>query len=145
MRPYERVYTVTDYYDGPRVGVADFNGTAHLYESEWSADPDNYVFRLSPVDQGTLELVLEDWQIWLRWERAYHDGTEPQETHPALPIDRARHEELKGLLSSRLLTALEPVCALATFRRDQTAPWDGLGNSAPLEVQWTPLPMQTKR
>jgi len=32
---YERVYTMTDYYDGPRKGIADFEGRPHLYEAEW--------------------------------------------------------------------------------------------------------------
>jgi hypothetical protein len=32
---WEKVYTVTDFYDGPRLGVADYNGQPHLYESRW--------------------------------------------------------------------------------------------------------------
>jgi hypothetical protein len=35
---FERVHTMTDYYDGPRGGIADFRGTPHLYESEWRDD-----------------------------------------------------------------------------------------------------------
>jgi hypothetical protein len=33
---YERVYTVLDYCDGPRQGIADFQGKAHLYETNVS-------------------------------------------------------------------------------------------------------------
>lgn len=32
---FERVYTVTDYHDGPRRGIADFNGKPHLFVSEF--------------------------------------------------------------------------------------------------------------
>jgi hypothetical protein len=141
MRPFERVYTVVGYYDGPRRGVADFNGAAHLYESEWSDIADDYTdfFNLSPVDPETFQLVQEHWQIWLRWERARHEGTVAQDTHPALPEDRARHEELEALLRPQLVTAAQPVRASATFRRDRTRPWDGKGHSPPLEVQWVPF------
>jgi hypothetical protein len=34
-RPFEKVYTMTDYYDGPRRGIADFDGRPHFYDSEW--------------------------------------------------------------------------------------------------------------
>ena len=61
MRPFEKVYTVTDYNDGPRAGVADFNGTPHLYESEWNdierVNGDTY--KLSPIDNHTFELARE--------------------------------------------------------------------------------------
>ncbi len=33
---WERVYTVNDYHDGPILGVADFNGTPHIYKAEWN-------------------------------------------------------------------------------------------------------------
>jgi hypothetical protein len=29
---YERVFIVTDYYDGPRKGIANFSGEPHFYE-----------------------------------------------------------------------------------------------------------------
>lgn len=32
----EHVYTMTEYYDGPRGGVADFRGTPHVYRSLWT-------------------------------------------------------------------------------------------------------------
>jgi hypothetical protein len=33
MTGFEKVYTVTDYYDDPRGGIADFCGKPHLYRS----------------------------------------------------------------------------------------------------------------
>ena len=29
---YEEVFTVTDYYDGPRQGIANFKGKPHFYD-----------------------------------------------------------------------------------------------------------------
>src|SRR5688572_27222106 len=102
---YEKVYTVTDYYDGPRGGIADFEGRPHLYASEWDDGEDDYAltFVLSPVDDKVFRLAIEDWEIWLRWETAFHEGRATQETHPALPEDRRRHGELEHLLSGRLV------------------------------------------
>lgn len=33
---FERVYTVTVWYDGPRIGVADFEGRPHRFESTFA-------------------------------------------------------------------------------------------------------------
>jgi hypothetical protein len=96
---WEKVYTVPDWYDGPRRGVANFEGRPHLFESEFADLEDaEDVFRLSPLDDETLKLALEDWQIWLRWERAFHAKETSQKTHPALPEDRRRWEELQRQL-----------------------------------------------
>ena len=72
----ENVYTVTDYYDGPRRGVADFNGAPHAYRSLFDDSEDEWksTFLLRPVDQDTLRLVLEDWKIWERWRKLSMKG-----------------------------------------------------------------------
>jgi hypothetical protein len=33
-------------------------------------------FSPRPVDEETFRLALEDWEIWLRWERAFYAGNE---------------------------------------------------------------------
>jgi hypothetical protein len=50
-----------------------------------------------------LSSLLEDWEIWLRWESAFKEGRTTQETHPALPEERARHHELEVVLTERLV------------------------------------------
>ena len=101
---YEKVHTMTDYYDGPRGGVADFNGSPVVYESEFTdIDSDESdTFLLQPISDDTFRHALEDWEIWLKWERAHKQGTASLETHPALPEDRRRHEELALLLANEL-------------------------------------------
>ena len=119
MADFETVHTMTDYYDGPRGGVADFHGTPHIYESQFSDSLNNYTdsFHLSPIPDSTFQLALEDWAIWLRWDAAFKRGETPHETHPALAIDRERHDELQRLLNGKL--AIDPsnlVLATAEFR-----------------------------
>jgi hypothetical protein len=140
--PFEKVYTMTDYYDGPRRGIADFNGRPHFYDSEWDevGDDDAFTFALTPVPPEVLALALEDWVIWRRWETAFHEGQTTNETHPALPDDRPRHDELSATLARRLVTdPSSRVRARGEFRPADDPTWSGRG-WRPLEVRWTQVP-----
>ena len=103
---YDRVFTVTDYYDGPRKGIANFRGQLHFYECLFSEDHDGYsdLYQLTPISRKTFDLAMEDWAIWQRWEGAFHARKATLESHPALPQDRARHHEIDAVLSSSLKT-----------------------------------------
>lgn len=140
MRPFEPVYTMTDYWDGPRAGLASFDGRPHAYASRFDEAKDDYedVFELRPVDDETLQLALEDWQIFLRWEEAYRAGKVTLDAHQTLLEDRARHQELAGVLGERLAALPGPVTlARAVFR---PAPGQtGAGRGRAVEVQWTPV------
>jgi hypothetical protein len=135
---FEVVHTVPDWYDGPRGGIADYDGVPHLFESEWSdrkdLDPDTFL--LMPIDANTFSLVMEDWEIWRRYETALHKGEVALEHHPALPEERSRHLELEKLLESKLV--VDPVRAFrrqAEFRAREDSAWGGYG-WVPLEVRW---------
>jgi hypothetical protein len=39
---FERAHTVTDFYDGPRAGVADYCARPHYYSCEWDEHADDY-------------------------------------------------------------------------------------------------------
>src|SRR5437016_512555 len=97
------IYTMSDYYDGPRAGITTLYGQPYAYQSLWTAhggEADTLV--LQPIDNETFQLALEDWAIWKRWDHAFAAGQTTIETHPALPEERARHNELEIILSSRL-------------------------------------------
>jgi hypothetical protein len=100
----DRVLTVNDYYDGPRLGVAELHGVPHIYEAEFDHSTEEYgdTYYLSPIGSDLLELVLEDWEIWLRWERAYKRGEASIDSHPALPEESNRHKVLKHAIGDRL-------------------------------------------
>src|SRR5262249_26721368 len=74
---YEIVHSMTDFWDGPRQGIANFNGIPHLYESEFDKFTENDwqdTYLLMPIDEATFQLAMEDWEIWRRWETAFHSG-----------------------------------------------------------------------
>jgi hypothetical protein len=103
---YERVFTVTEYYDGPRKGIANFVGRPHLYECIFDEAKGDYsdLFRLTPIDTETFQLAMEDWSIWQRWELAFKTGKADISTHPALPHEAMRHAELERILDKSLVT-----------------------------------------
>jgi hypothetical protein len=102
----EEVFTVTDYYDGPRLGIANYLGTPHFFDCVFSDEKQDYsnLYRLTLVTDQAFQLALEDWAIWTRWERAFKGGQTSLKTHPALPEDSARHEEIVSLVSDQLKT-----------------------------------------
>lgn len=118
MSDYEAVHTITDWYDGARGGVADLNGKPHYYENHWNEGEDDWseIYFLQMLDAETFALAMEDWEIWLRWELAFKNGEATQETHPALPEERQRHDELEKILAERLVISPETsVKATAEF------------------------------
>ena len=124
----ERVLTVNHFYDCPRLGVAEWNGVPHIFESEFDYQFDEYsdTFLLSPIEPELLAMVLENWAISCRWNAAFKRGEVTIESHPALPVDRARYEELQRAIGQRLKAdPSNHLRCTATFTR--TAPdadWD---------------------
>jgi hypothetical protein len=127
---WDRVFTVNDFWDRPRLGVANLDGKPHIYQSTFNpaADDFNEYYFVAPIDDALFELVMEDWAIWMRWSAAFDAGEATTETHPALPLDRERHEVLAGLIGSRL-KAHEPARKFHGSFRGRG--WDGL------QVKWT--------
>ena len=131
---WERVHTINSFWDGPRFGVADVSGLPHIYDSPFSESKDDFedYFLVSPIDAELLALVLEDWEIWIRWSGAFNRGDASRDTHPALPEDRARHDELKNMIGTRF--QINPVNSrklMGKFRSVHKG-WNGM------EVEWEP-------
>jgi hypothetical protein len=139
---YEAVFTCTDYHDGPRKGVADFQGLPHFYECIFDDAKDDYLesFWLTPVDQKTFQLAMEDCNTWRRWETAFHSGKSDQTTYPALPSEAARHGELKRILDGILVS--NPAKAVTRVGRFEILPDPSLSTGVirRFQVQWTPEP-----
>jgi hypothetical protein len=105
----EHVYTVRDWYDGPRTGLADFRGAPHHYRSlyldtdVWNPDEDR--FELVPVAHDILASAMEEDAIFQRWDAARQtgevsDAAEISETEfGALPAEPARYADLQAVLA----------------------------------------------
>ena len=135
---YEEVFIVTDYYDGPRKGIANFKGLPHFYDCIFDKAKDEYsdLYRLTPISEHIFELAKQDWAIWKRWESAFHSGKATRESHPALPQDRARHQEIRAILDSALTTDIG-ICAVrrGSFERSGSGEYPK-GVMRPLQVRW---------
>jgi hypothetical protein len=128
---YERVFTVDDYYDGPRSGIASYLGRPHHYFCEWDEARGDYsdTFRLTPIDEETFSLAMERWSIWEQWDAAFRRGEVAQSTHPGLPGSNPRYAELQRTLEARL--ALRPAIRK---RKHGTFRWS---TEAGEEVEWS--------
>jgi hypothetical protein len=134
---FEVVYT-NDWYDGPQRGVANYQGHPHFFDAQWpdSEDWEEEIFLLTPIDSDTLALALEDWAIWRRWETAFQQGETTRDTHPALPEDRERHDEIERALEGRLVSdPLRAIRKRGEFQVRDDPQWSGYG-WRPLEVRW---------
>ena len=109
---FEDVFTVTDYYDGPRQGIANYLGSPHFFDCIFSDEKQDYsnLYRLTHVTDQTFQLALEDWAIWTRWDHAFKAGQTSEKTHPALPEDAVRHAEIQSLVADHLKT--DPVSSI---------------------------------
>ena len=137
--PFERVYTVHNYYDGPRSGVADYLGRTHHYSCEWDDGADDYAetFALVEIDGDAVSLALEQWAIWRQWEYAFHRGEVPQGTHPGLPGNDLRYAQLQTAIQSRIANTLaKRTRARGIFRVDPDGPETPKGVMRELQVEW---------
>src|SRR5579863_2362436 len=100
----DTVYVVDLFHDRPIEGFANFEGSPHHFRCEFDHDADEYsdVYCLTPISAATLQLVVERWQIWLRWNAAFRAGETSLDTHPALPNENARYDELKKAVCQAL-------------------------------------------
>lgn len=144
-RPFERVYTVNEFWDGPRAGFTEFNGAPHVYRSLYRDDLGNWDpddrFLLRRITPEVLALALEDWEIWLRWSDAFKRGEVTIDTHPAIPADAARHREINPVVKQALHPAGGGWFMVSAEMR--LKPGSGDAGASPgrreLEVRWTPL------
>jgi len=135
---FEAVFTITDYHDGPRKGIANYHGQPHFYECIFDDAKDDYseLFWLTPLDAKTFQLAMEDWDIWRRWESAFHSGKTDRSTHPALPNEADRHSELKRILDGYLAT--DPDKGITRVGRFEVLGETGgsMGVTRKLQVEW---------
>ena len=146
--PYEIVYVVEDWYDGPRSGFADYQQNPHFFRSlhldiennvDYNSDEDR--FKLTPVSKQVVEWAVEDHQLWLKWDEARRAGTLRQERHDEvriLPEDRARHQELCDMIDQHQASQSAPSFIVrgeidAGFGGGKVR-WRGLDEAVPTDI-----------
>lgn len=67
----DKVITVNDFWDQPRLGVATFDGITCIYERIFSSDLDEYTdfYYLTPILPETIDILIQHWNNWLQWMR----------------------------------------------------------------------------
>lgn len=131
---FERVFTVTNFHDRPRAGIANYRGAPHAFVCEFDDQQDEYsnVHRLKPIDGEVLSLALEKWDIWLRREAAFRRGEIGLDSHTALPHERERYKQLAMILAPTLEVSEDAaVKAIGTFQSRETGPGQWI-----TEVSW---------
>ena len=100
----EKVYTIEDYYDGPRGGIANFNGKPHVYECLFDDLDDEYSngFKLMEISEETLQIALKSWNLWIKWDDKQNKTKEEMDSHPVLPEDRELYDKLSAEIKKRL-------------------------------------------
>ncbi len=69
-------------------------------------------------------------------EVAYANGKATIDTHPALPVDRERHEQLKPILDSALVSSEASIVQMGHFDPIGKAPGPS-GVMRKLQVRWS--------
>lgn len=101
----EKVFTVDGYWDGPIAGCANYKGIPHYFdvlEENSETDADSLMFTLILLDEEIFKLILENWEILLRWDTAFEKGETTLDTHPVLPDDKSRYISNKKIIDSFL-------------------------------------------
>lgn len=98
--PPERVYVENEWYDGPRAGIADINGTPHRFKSLFDEQEDEYLgtFMVWPIDRRVLDLEIEQWCIFVEWNVLYDVGQADTDSHPGHGGRNARWDEIEAFL-----------------------------------------------
>ncbi|WP_405229011.1 hypothetical protein [Lentisalinibacter sediminis] len=112
--------------------MAEYHGQPHIYDCPFDESLDDYPdhYFVAPIDFELLQLILQDWEIWRRWESAYKAGTTDSASHPALPEDAEEHERLRRAIGDRFFAKGKHSKKLwARFRTRS-------GSPGGTEVQW---------
>lgn len=150
----ERVHYISNNYDGPLEGLADFHGVPHAFflhdevfrrvPGDNPEDPDDFevdrIYSLHPVSEQAVAGLIEKHEIFECWHQAYSQDRNAMEHHPALLGDRPRYDALKAEWEPYVegLRALPPAhLALGDFHANQRQVPAGYSRWGTYTVNWT--------
>lgn len=95
----EKVYVENGWYDGPRKGIANYNGMPHRFVANFD-DLKGYndTFKLFPVTKDELAMEIEQWEIFVEWNKKYELGQVDASTHPGHGGIDKRWDEIEDIL-----------------------------------------------
>ncbi len=98
--PPERVYVESDWYDGPRAGVADVDGAPHRFKALFDETDDDYLgtFLVWPINHEDLALEIEQWRIFVEWNTRYEADLATVASHPGHGGVSRRYDEIDATL-----------------------------------------------
>ncbi|MGQ0712708.1 MAG: hypothetical protein ACT4PJ_03130 [Gemmatimonadaceae bacterium] len=123
---FERVYTIEEWDEGPRAGVANFAGAPHFFRSRGEAGDR---FELTPLPSELFAMLLEADALFHRWQPGPSTHRTTASDGAAVPggEDRVRYERLRSGIAAGL-ASLRPVAVMrADFDFD------------PDRVRWMPV------
>jgi len=70
------VWTVNDYFDGCKIGVADYENIHCIYERIFNEEKDDWTnnYFLTPISQSDFSLIISDWERWKEWRKNFDNG-----------------------------------------------------------------------
>jgi hypothetical protein len=99
---FEPVHVELGWYDGPRAGLADVDGSAHYFQAVHDyghpdvSDDEYFVW---PASATAVAMEREQWMIFAEWEARHEAGEATLDSHPGNPGADSRFDELDALLA----------------------------------------------
>ena len=140
---FTQVRADLDWYDGPRTGLVNIDGSPHYYENDdYQQDlRDRDEYFVWPIGDDVAALEVEQWRIFVSWNQRHESGNAALDSHPGHGGIDSRYDELAALLAphraqppdARRLRAEWRFDHGDRYRLDGTDSW----------VRWSPAPTST--
>jgi hypothetical protein len=134
---YDKVFTVLEYCDGPRKGIAGCAARPHFFEcltNEENGYSDQYL--LTPISNATFRLAMEASEIWRKWELIFLSGRRSGTSSRDYLQDTQRYRKLNRVLKKRLVTVSRNAVARTGEFEALGRPKLPKGAMRPLQVKW---------
>lgn len=88
---------ITDWWDGPKSGFADYNGSIHSFERIFDEQTQDWTlsYWLRPVSNKEYLLQKESYTLFLEWLK----NNDKARVHPLEDMENIRYQELRQLLA----------------------------------------------
>ena len=129
---------VWDYYDGPRIGLADHESHPCFFSCRRDSNGEyTNQFELAPIDAEFLEIATEQWNIFRKWEAQYHLDEVSIDSHPGKGEINPRYDELENRIQEKINSLHKIRCLFVGHFRPLSNQDDlSTGVMKDLEVEW---------